>query len=214
MKFILSSAFLLVALSSFAQGLSGLWLIEKVKVGDKEMTPDKKWTEFAKDGSFISGNGYLRNGEGTYQYDSQTGQLLMEDSISLKDKHGAFQTSIDDDAMYWERMEEGMKVQVYLRPIQALPMTGSDRIRGLWQGEDFRLFLRWDRAFTRYNADGSREYGVWRKHPHKNELALLPWSAKKTPQFFKIEESSYSQMILSDAEGDEKIKFHRIKSFE
>lgn len=196
----------------FGQSLEGLWLIDKVSMGAEENTPDAKWIQLAADGSFIGGNGFLQNSAGTYEFKEE--DLLLNDSLSLRDEFGAFKVMLNNKTMTWERKEDGQSIKVSLKRINELPMAQSDLLRGLWQaGNEYRLFLRWDRAYVKYLPDGSKEYGVWRNHPHKPELALIPWNQKKTLQFYKIEESSFNRLKLIDLEGGKATSLERLRQF-
>ena len=53
------------------ESLIGLWEIQKVEVGEDNMTPVAKWTKINTDGTYQSGNGWLQNSQGQWNYDSK-----------------------------------------------------------------------------------------------------------------------------------------------
>ena len=52
--------------TSCTSKIEGLWEIEKVKVGDKEMTPIARWVRLNPDKSQKSGNGWFQHSIGTW----------------------------------------------------------------------------------------------------------------------------------------------------
>lgn len=219
MRFILTSILItLLAMPSEAQisetSLLGYWLVEKVQVGPRNMTPDAKWICFKSGRSFIGGNGYLRNSAGRYSFDSTGAALQLFDSLSLQDPNGAFQLDYAADRMEWKRIEEGQEVKVFLKRIEELPTAMADQLKGLWLQEGaFSLYLSWDRSYRKFLEDGSVEHGVWRNHPHRPELVLIPWDKKKTSQFYRIEKSSFDQLQLTDLEREKTMNFERSRKF-
>ena len=113
--------------------LTGLWLVEKVKVGNEIMTPDAKWTRLNSDGTEESGNGGFRHSYGKWEYDEFTKELLITTKNGLDDPFGAFYVDLKKDKMIWSREEEGMNVVVTLSQIEKLPETYRDRLLGLWK---------------------------------------------------------------------------------
>lgn len=192
---------------------AGLWKVAKVTVADKEMTPDSRWTRFNEDGSFIAGNGYLRNAEGHYFYRAKEQSILIKDSLGKGDPYGAFKIQIGAEEMLWQRMEEGQLVSVHWKPISKTPRSFSDRLRGNWEGEDGTiLFLRWDRAFEMQDsAEGPKSYGVWRNHPHRPELALIPWREEEGTSFWEIEYLDDQSLRLAEKKGERKLSFRRLR---
>lgn len=219
MRFIRTSmVFSVVVLTAKAQisekGLMGYWLVEKVQVGSRTMTPDAKWIHFRTNQSFVGGNGFLRNSAGLYTYDSLKANLKLNDSLSLEDPFGSFKVKCDKDRMDWQRVEEGQEVKVSLKRTTDLPMAMSDQLRGLWKEKDsFSLFLSWDRSYRKFLKNGSTEQGVWRNHPHRPELVLIPWDQKKTSQFYKIEKSSSDLLKLTDLQRGKTMFLERSNQF-
>ena len=113
--------------------ITGLWVIEKVKVDDKDLTPTAKWISLEVDGTFTSGNGWLQNDLGSWVYDAQQKTLLQSTEAGI-DPYGPFNVSFLDEKMIWERMEEGKRVSVTLVSVNQKPMAPRYRQSG------FRIF--------------------------------------------------------------------------
>lgn len=200
---------LLVSNFLIAQSIEGLWLIESVQVGAKSMTPDMRWFKF-ENGALESGNGFLKNGKGTYEFDARENTLSIRDSLALEDQNGPFKVEdLGAEQMVMSRQEEGMSVKVISRKVNAVPMALADKLSGYWAGrENFSIYLSWDRSYKLYHLDGSIEYGVWRNHPHKKELALLPWDRKKASRFLAIDVNG-KDLILKDLKSNDEFRLKR-----
>ena len=62
--FILIAACLLSCEKENRNSIHGLWLVEKVEVGENSMTPVARWTKFNADRTQTSGNGWLQHSNG------------------------------------------------------------------------------------------------------------------------------------------------------
>lgn len=171
--------------------IEGLWLVTRVAAGDQEMTPIGKWAKFNSDGSQESGNGWLKHSIGTWAYDEGSNSLNIVTTNERKDPAGAFTVQhIDNSTMVWERMEEGMLINVQLEKIEELPAVPADQAHGVWDlkkvqkaGNDITaqydkeglayLFIQWDRRYLMQDDEGKQHRGFWWVHPHRPMLELV-----------------------------------------
>jgi hypothetical protein len=168
--------------NSFAQDdLNGLWVVEKVMVGEEVMTPVAKWFEFEEDGRYKSGNGWLQNSSGTYQWDPKSNELKAFDSLAIADKYGAFQVELTDSSMSWTREEEGNEVKVYAKRGSEIPMAPQDLLVGMWELDmpdstskalADHIYFRWDRRVLWWQ-DGKRSIGLWNFNAHRPILLTI-----------------------------------------
>ena len=215
---VFSMLFMSFSVCAQKERIIGFWEIQKVEVGDKNMTPVAKWTKINTDGSFQSGNGWLQNAQGSWNYDAEKKTYSAIDALGIKDDFGGFVVSFDKEKMIWEREEEGMSVKVTLSPITAMPMAPADYLVGIWdlveitENEhsiinDFdgkgkhKLFIRWDRIFINFSPEGERLTGYWHINGHKPEITLLPHQADKKPESWEVtvnEKTLYMKGISDD----------------
>lgn len=186
----------------------GLWEVQLVTVGEESMTPVARWFEFRADGSQVSGNGWLQNGIGTWQYDAASSKLLTLDEAGQADEFGAFKIAFDqENHMTWERMEEGMRVKVTLTRIEQKPKGPWDKIVGGWEcyqlesgaseseltiqsgAKRFSYFFRWDKRYRKFDAQGRRiETGIWHIEAHDPWMWLIPDDgSEKVGQYIAFE---------------------------
>ena len=143
--------------------IEGLWIVKSVVVGEKEMTPNARWTRFNSDKTQESGNGRFQHSYGTWKLNPESNELSMDNSNGLDDLNEPFVVSISRNEMIWERSEEGQKIKVILERSSQLPETYADKILGLWKleravgkgnyfeqtdknGLNDYLFFRWDKT--------------------------------------------------------------------
>ena len=109
------------------QDIRGLWEVEKVEVGDEEMTPTARWFEILEGGKLFGGNGGITNTRGAWTFDQNTNKLEQL-SNGQKDPYGAFDVIFSDEAnrMTWSRIEEGMEVKVSLKRVTEKPLAPWD----------------------------------------------------------------------------------------
>jgi hypothetical protein len=214
------------------QNLFGLWEMSKVEVGDQTMTPVAKWTQINPDGTYQTGNGWLQNGAGTWTYDKKNNAFEALDPNGIKDEFGPFTVSFLGKNMQWQRMEEGMKVIVTLKPIEQLPKATADRLKGLWDlcqaekdgqpilatidpEEKQYLFIRWDRIYEERDAEGQESTGYWHIHGHKPELTLLSHNKEKEAESWKVafEEGMLVLSGISDSNKGLEYRYKRLNSF-
>ena len=229
-------AFILIQFSVYTYGqkerLIGLWEIQKVEVGEQNMTPVAKWTKINTDGTYESGNGWLQNVQGQWNYDSKNRMYSASDSLGIVDEFGGFTVSFDRDKMLWEREEEGMLVKVILAPIKELPMAPADYLEGMWKLTDIsdkgesilntfdkehkhKLFIRWDRIYINFSPEGKKLTGYWHIHGHKSEITLLPHAEGSKAESWVIEVNR-KQLIMtgiSDSNKTIQRKYMRSNTF-
>lgn len=227
---------MLVSLSfeaySQKQSIVGFWEVERVEMGKKNVTPVAKWTRINADGTFQSGNGWLQNAKGSWNYDVEKNTLSMVDSLDVFDEFGAFRIAFSNERMLWAREEEGMTVKVTLVPIDELPMSPADYLEGIWDLieitenqtsilSDFdrenkhRLHIRWDRVYVNFSATGQRLRGYWHIHGHRPEITFLPHQETEIPERWKVEvnRETLTMTGLSDSNHSIQRKYQRKNSF-
>ena len=106
----------------FSQHITGLWLVERVQVGEEQMTPVAKWFDIRDDGTCNSGNGWLQNMTGTWSFDKDTSEFSATNKFGIKDEAGPFAVEFMGESMLWSRTEEGMDVRVHLTRITTAPL--------------------------------------------------------------------------------------------
>ncbi len=232
---LLFAIIVLIPAKSVAQteSLQGLWLMEHVRVGDQEMTPVAKWTRIHPDGSYESGNGWLKSSEGTWSYDENENTFLPEETNGLKDPFGAFAVEYVKDGMTWTRLEEGMNVVVKLKKISELPKAPADEVQGLWdlvkatedetsvienidpEGSHY-LFIRWDRIYVERDGEGNRSTGYWHMNGHRPEIILMSHNEGKESQSWSVSFDEKQDMVLkgiSDFNQNQTLTYTRINEF-
>ncbi|WP_420385312.1 hypothetical protein [Roseivirga sp.] len=226
MRALISLSLICICLNSFAQNdLLGLWEVNEVTVGDRQLTPTAKWFLFEKDGTLTSGNGNIENFGGTFEYNSSNKEL-MHSNGKEPDPYGPFKTRLTDSQMTWERMEDGIKVVVQLSRVDKKPKAPWDLLQGGWQiskseGVDpetgkvkslydidkERYFFMWDRAYRKFNSTGQMiETGVWHIGGHSNEVWTIS-NADNTKTKWQLSFED-NVMIWSQKRGNEMIKVH------
>jgi len=190
--------------------ISGLWEIESVSVDNQTMTPIARWMQFNADGTQISGNGWYQHSYGNYEYDINSKTLRVENTNSIKDPYEAFTVKIENNRMYWTRLEDGNSVEVKLKRTDNLPKAPSDEIIGVWKLKTLEgdynffmkdsislkndyIFFRWDLKFVAGTSTG-KEFGVYNVNAHKPELELIPYNKSLDRSFWKFE---FDENILS-----------------
>lgn len=188
----------------------GLWKVLKVMVGNKEPTPTAKWFLYENAGKITGGNGNIENLNGTYNYDRENKKLLQSNKNEV-DPYGAFTVGFSEEGKYmtWQRMEDGMEVNVLLESIARKPKAPWDLIVGGWSMykvelldpetqqvskvsnlEKDRYFFMWDRAYRKFNAAGEQvETGVWHIGGHSNEI----WTISNTDNTKTIWQFEFSE---------------------
>ena len=199
--------------------INGLWLVDKVKVGNKEMTPVARWMKFNPDSTQTSGNGWLQHSIGTWSYKND--KLSIINLNGINDNADPFSVDLELSKMTWSREEEGQNVQVFLHRIDKIPTSDGNKLMGLWKLNEINsekiestktLYIAWDNTYIKQSASGKKEYGIYKIHGHKPELQMVNYG--KNPKFtfyrFLITKKS---LTLENTEGDEVLVYSRIYQF-
>ncbi|NVJ46880.1 MAG: hypothetical protein HWE07_07120 [Cytophagia bacterium] len=216
---------LFLSINVFAQnGPTGLWEVNEVMVGDRNVTPTAKWFLFQEDGSLTAGNGNIENFSGFYQYDAAKKELTQSNG-SEPDPYGSFKTKLTNSNMTWERIEDGMKVIVQLTKVDKKPKAPWDLLQGGWiemsdqvtntetgissisDLEPSRYFFMWDRAYRKFNSTGQQiETGVWHIGAHSHEI----WTITNADNTKTIWDLTFEKdvMIWSQKRGNELVKVY------
>lgn len=212
------------------ESIEGLWVVERVKVGDQEMTPNARWTRFNADHTQQSGNGWFQHSYGTWKLNPETNELSVVNENGIKDRAEPFKVTLEKDQMIWTRNEDGQNVEVLLKRSDNLPATYGDELLGLWKleeavgdgvyfgAEDAKagkasIFFRWDGRFDIRSGKG-RVHGVYNVHGHKPEVELIPYGDNLNRDFWTIDfkENTISLKLLNSENTVER-KFSRIHEF-
>ena len=210
--------------------IEGLWIVQSVMVGEREMTPNARWTRFNADMTQESGNGRFQHSYGTWKLNPESNELTIINSNGLKDLNDPFVVTLNENEMIWKRTEEGQNLKVFLTRSLSLPETYGDRILGLWKlesavgnGNYFEqsgdnaandyIFFKWDKRFEIKTGKG-KIYGVYNVHGHKPEVELIPYGDQVNRDFWKIgyEENSITLDLLN-TDSTVTRKFRRIHEF-
>ncbi|MDF1697578.1 MAG: hypothetical protein P1U56_17165 [Saprospiraceae bacterium] len=196
--------------------IEGLWVVQSVKMGPEEMTPNGRWMRFNSDRTQTSGNGWFQHSIGTWDLDPKTQKLTVINTNGLDDANGPFVINLSNNEMSWSREEDGNQIEINLKRINQLPATNSEHLLGLWQldqaignGDYFTpsnsskdyLFFRWNKRFT-INTENGRTNGVYNVHGHKPEVELIPYNDQLSRSFWTIQvkqESLTLQMLNTDS---------------
>ncbi len=214
--------------SYIAKPIAGLWKVDKVSVGDNEMTPTARWFQFKPNGSYEGGNGGMRNGNGTYNYDMDTNEFWQATNGEA-DPYGPFKINIEGNSMTWNRFEDGMSVKVSLSRIKEKPLGTWDLIQGNWTivraaGLDKatdelkseymldpdRYYFGWDRRYRKFDKEGNRiETGIWHIESHSNWLWTIS-DADNTKTGYAIAFNGNEMNWIKDGEKEKlKISFSK-----
>lgn len=208
--------------------ISGLWEVTNVKVGDEDVTPIARWSQLNEDGSFVSGNGWLQNSDGTWVFDEEESTLTMIIQTGFDDPFEPFSVAFpSEDVMIWNREEQGMQVTVTNRRVNEKPKAPADLVVGLWDlvsaekegvdaTEEFdpngnrMIFIRWDHLVHDFTSEG-RISGVWRIDAHRPVLDILYYDTTLPSDYWGVSFESENEMTL-EKEGL-KMTFNRLKAF-
>ncbi len=169
--------------------VEGFWLVTKVSVGARDVTPVARWFKIEK-GKQTSGNGWIQHSFGGYKFDKKKSEITFHTANEPDDEFGSFKVERKGPLMMWTRKEEGELVIVELKPITELPMSPADEAKGLWILEsaidreldvtkqydpDHKhfLFIRWDRQYVRQINAHERISGYWFFDAHRPEITFI-----------------------------------------
>ena len=208
--------------------LSGLWEVTNVKVGSEEMTPVAKWTHLFENGTFTSGNGWLQNSDGTWEFDSESSEVLVVTETGFKNEFGPFEVEMKgENGMIWSRIEGADLVYVHYKRIEEIPKSPATLAIGLWMvnevindgeivTESYKkehamgVFVRWDNLFQEITSEG-RVSGIWRVNAHRPVLDVLFYDGKRSLEYWDLDFEGENKMIWK-REGLI-IKYERLNSF-
>lgn len=151
----------------------GLWVVESVQVGDRNMTPVAKWFEIKESGEVAGGNGRIINIMGTWSL--ADGAVLFTDESGWSDPYGAFEYSVSGDVMTWQRVEDGASVFITMNRSSTYPEGPWDLAEGGWANMANRahtLYMGWDRVY-RLTTKMGRKRGIWHIDAHNPQLKLV-----------------------------------------
>lgn len=223
-------AFVILAACNIQPSIEGLWVVKKVKVGDKEMTPNARWMRFNKDSTQQSGNGWFQHSYGTWRMNNEKQELSVTDSNGTKDPYEPFKVKIDKDVMTWTRTEDGENVIVTLEKSKELPASYGDKIIGLWKLEEATgegkyfsptknkqtsdyIFFRWDRQFVLHSGKG-RINGVYNVNGHRPQVELIPYGEGMDRDFWQVDfEENVITLKLLNTDSLVSREFVRIYEF-
>jgi hypothetical protein len=169
--------------------VEGFWLVTKVSVGARDVTPVGRWFRIEK-GKQVSGNGWTQHSFGTYKFDKKKSELIFINANEPEDEFGPFKVVRKGPLMTWTRKEENEMVTVELKPTTELPISPSDEAKGLWiltsaldrdldvtktYDPDHKhfLFIRWDHQYVRQINAHERISGYWFFDAIRPELTLI-----------------------------------------
>ena len=211
--------------------LDGMWLVDKVMVGNQKMTPVARWTKINSDSTFQGGNGWLQNSEGKWSID-ENNKISFDQNNGIKHEFGGFKYKLREDKMIWEREENGELVIVNLSRIKELPKSTADMIVGIWDlksklvenenvikvfdpDDNYNLFIRWDRIYIEWNSNGERSTGYWFINAHRPDLDLISHSSNNDKSEWTIEVSESELILTGRSESSKNVKmiFDRTDQF-
>lgn len=203
----------------------GLWEVTEVIVGADTLTPTAKWFEFLVDGTLSSGNGWLQNYLGSFNYDEDT-QELLQASEGVVDEYGAFKVNIEGTSMIWQRIEDDQPVKVTLIKADKKPLAQWDLLVGRWSIEKAEgvdpetgvvkseysmrpgaYFFRWDREYRKFDENNERvEAGIWHIGAHSPVITIISNDGKPSIKWeIKFIDD---QMIWTQKGGAETMKVY------
>ena len=218
---------ILLSISIKAQ-IHGLWETTSVKVGDEIMTPIAKWSNLHQDGTFTSGNGWLQNSDGTWEYDQESNELQMTIVTGFENKFGPFKVEmVNSEEMIWTRYENGELVTVVNKRITSVQKNPATMAVGLWmvteaifgnqvktdefkESEFHAVFVRWDNLLQEITTEGRRS-GMWRIDAHRPVIDILYYDGSKPLQYWDLDFENENSMTWK--RGGMIISFERLTSF-
>ncbi|TDQ27581.1 hypothetical protein [Tenacibaculum caenipelagi] len=203
----------------------GLWLVEKVKIGNEEMTPNARWVNFKKDSTQTSGNGWFQHSFGAWKL---KGSLLsIENKNGISDTAEPFNVELKDETMKWSRIEDGENVVVLLKRINKIPTSKGNELLGLWKlksnnfndngninkvDDESTLFLKWDNTYVQQNSSEKKEFGIYKIHGHKPELQMVNYGENPKFKFYNFSLKD-NILTLKLRDGDDELRYIRVHQF-
>ncbi|MBU3012010.1 hypothetical protein KO506_11400 [Polaribacter vadi] len=208
--------------------IEGLWLVKKVNVDNKDLTPIAKWVRFNADGSQASGNGWLQHSVGIYNLNIEN-QLTVTNTFGIKDDAESFKVNIDKNNMTWQRKENDLDIIISLEKTDKLPTSEANKLFGLWKFDSIikdgkevseslnpskkaMLFLRWDNTYELRNYPLGEKYGMFKTHSHKAQIDMVSYAKESIFQFYTFSLVN-DKLLLKATNNDTEIKLTRIHQF-
>lgn len=197
--------------------VEGFWLVTKVSVGTRDVTPIARWFRIEK-GKQTSGNGWTQHSFGTYKFDSKKAELLFVTANEPEDEFGVFKVERKGPQMTWSRKEEGDMVVVELKPITDLPMSPADQAKGLWLLESavdrelditktydpdrkHFLFIRWDRQYVRQINAHERISGYWFFDALRPVMTLISENREQPDEIWNVTFDGMKMILKGSSEN-------------
>ncbi|XOV91793.1 MAG: hypothetical protein ACFHWX_16465 [Bacteroidota bacterium] len=204
---------LINSFNSYSQSPVGFWKVDKVMVGDRNLTPVAKWFRYRKDHTYQAGNGWTQNDIGTWIYNKKKKEFLPESGRNGADEYGPFKVSFSSGNMTWERMEDGMKVVVNLSLTAEMPMAPKDSLSGMWElvtdnATKETLFISWGGNFRKTKTDGSQSFGYWHMDPHHSEFHMIDYN-REIPVSVLIVSFKDNRVIMKPKAGGEILTYRK-----
>ena len=112
---------------------------------------------------------------------------------------------------------------VMLKPIEKLPMSTADYLKGIWglveitdngvsilddfdQEKKHKLFIRWDRIYINFTPDGKKLTGYWHINGHRPEITLLPHQDNGTAESWRVEVNEKELLMTGISERNRTIQ--------
>ncbi|WP_276371122.1 hypothetical protein [Chryseolinea sp. H1M3-3] len=232
MRLIPGILIVLVVQLCYAQKITGFWEVLEVKVGNDIKTPVAKWTRINEDGTYQSGNGWIQNSEGTWNFDKANNSFLPTETNGIKDPYGAFKVSYLKDEMIWERAEDEMTVRVKLQRTSRLPKSTGDLLVGLWDlkeilrngksekssfdpDDKYYIFIRWDRVYVERTSKGEKASGFWHINGHRPEVTFFKNTQGREDDVWNVSvnEQTLKMVGISDSNRGVEFIYIRINDF-
>ncbi len=199
--------------------VTGLWEVTEVRIGGEDTTPVARWFQLNPDNTTQSGNGGLEHSKGTYIITPDNSVLIFMDQFGKTDEFGAFTVTLTENAMSWERIEEGQPVKVSLEKAAKKPVAPWDEAIGNWKLvestehdkiSDQQILIRWDREYRSSNALlGQNTQGVWHISGHHPHLKLMSFNPDQPDLDFTISFFNNYRMIWINEDKSLKLVFDR-----
>lgn len=228
--FLIFSIFALMSTGLCAQEnkIPGLWEVQLVEAGGQQMTPIAKWARIHADGTHETGNGWLQNAAGTWEYDAEAQTIHPKVDGGIIDEFGPFKVWFEGETMKWQREEQGMEVTVTWQSIVSLPKAPADQVVGGWDLQEVKkngtditraydpddqyfIFIRWDRYYNELSTEGNRGSGYWHMNAHRPHLTLMSHERGKEPQSWEVQFLNDILVLkgISDSNSDLQLSFRK-----
>lgn len=195
------------------------------------MTPAARWVRFNKNFTQQSGNGWYQHSEGTWEFNSVTKELKINNTNGYVDDYAPFKARVERNVMYWNRIEDGQEVEVLLHRADSIPESHIDKVMGVWDlvkatensaditaqydpESKWYIYYRWDRRFIIQNTPKGRLSGIYNVNGHVPAMEMVydGTDCKRENWKFMVTQDS---LILTSVGNDNEIQlvYKRIHYF-